>query len=46
MSWSFSQPREEHAPLSMEDTSMLLTEEEEMAAFFGDVPKADNARKQ
>ena len=46
MSWSLSQPREEHAPLSTKDTSILSTEEEEMAAFFGDVPKTDNAREQ
>ena len=45
-SWSLSQPREKHAPLSTKETSIVSTEEEEMAALFGDVPKADNAREQ
>ena len=43
VSWSLSQPREEHAHLSTKDTSILSTEEEEMTALFRD---ADNAREQ
>ena len=35
----FVKPREEHTYLSMKDTSILSTEEEEMAAFFGYVQK-------
>ena len=45
MSWSLSQPREEHAHLTTKDRSILSTEEEEMAKVFGDVPKAENVRE-